>query len=121
MFAKGMIRTASYAALSVMAVAFVGCSKDAEDAKPSTAPVPMTEADSNKLAIRAVLAKADLVDGEADHIVSKCAGCNLSMDGDAKHAFKSGGYKLLFCSADCKDSFTKDVRQSILALHVPED
>lgn len=119
MFTKWMIRTASCVALSLAAVAFVGCRKEKETAEPDPALAASTTADDP--AIQAILAKADLVDGKADHIVSKCAGCQLGMDGHREHGIKTARYKLLFCSADCKDEFAKDTNASILALVIPED
>ena len=100
-----------------------GCSKNEEAAKPiaATATVRAAGASKDKAAMKAILAKADLVDGEADHIISKCAGCKLGMDGESIHATKRGNYTLHFCSEHCKDTFSKDIKQSILALHVPED
>ena len=119
MLTKRMNRAASCVALSLVVVAFAGCSK--ETAETSPAPAPLAAAPAADPAVEAILAKADLVDGTADHIVSKCAGCNLGMDGDSAHGMKTNGYKLHFCSADCKDAFTKDTDASILALVVPED
>ena len=54
-----------------------------------------------------ILAKADQVNGTADKIVTKCARCNLAMDGTKEHALKVGEYTLLFCSEDCKQTFAK--------------
>ncbi len=119
MFTKRFNWAASCVAFSLVAVAFVGCRKEKETAEPSPALAASTAVDDP--AIQAILAKADLVDGKADHIVSKCAGCQLDMDGHREHGIKTARYKLLFCSADCKDAFTKDTNASILALRVPED
>ena len=119
MFTKRIIRAASCVAFSLVTVAFVGCRK--ETAEPSPALAPATAASKDKMAIRARLAEADLVDGEADHIVSKCASCEPGMDGSHEHGIKIAGYELLFCSADCKDEFAKDTNASILALVIPED
>ena len=118
MFTKRMFRTAACVALSLVVVAFVGCRKEAAEPE-DPAPAASTTVDDS--AIQDILAKADLVDGEADHIVSKCAACQFAMDGAKEHGIKTANYKLLFCSADCRDAFTKDTNASILALVVPED
>ena len=115
MYTNWMIRATSCVAVSLVAVAFAGCSKEA--GKPAPAPAPSVAADDP--AVEAILAKADLVDGTADHRVSKCAGCALGMDGDPKHALKAGKYKLHFCSGPCKDTFAKDTNKSVLALNIP--
>lgn len=106
-----------------MAGALAGCSKEAEESSPAPAtPAPATPAASataDDPAVQAILAKADLVDGKADHIVSKCAGCDLGMDGDKAHALKAGDYKLHFCSETCRESFSEDTNKSLLALNIP--
>lgn len=120
MLTNRLNRTASCVALSLVVVAFAGCRKETAETSPAPA-APAASTATDDPAVEAILAKADLVDGKADHIVSKCAGCQLGMDGDRAHAMKTNGYKLLFCSADCKDAFTKDTDASILALVVPEN
>ena len=67
-----------------------------------------------------ILAKADKVDGTADKIVTKCAACDLAMDGAKEHAFKVGEYTLLFCSEDCKQAFAKDLEKSVLSIKIPK-
>ncbi len=121
MFTKRLNWAASCVAFSVVTVAFIGCRKEA--AEPAPAPAASTAASTavDDQAVQAILAKADLVDGKADHVVSKCAGCQLGMDGHRDHGIKTGRYKLLFCSADCKEAFSKDTNGSILALQVPKD
>ncbi len=119
MFTKWMIRTASCVALSLVMVATVGCRKEA--AEPAAAPAPSASTAVDDQAVQAILAKADLMDGKADHVVSKCAGCQLGMDGHGDHGIKTNRYKLLFCSAKCKDVFSEDTNRSILALQIPED
>ncbi len=76
---------------------------------------------ADEVAVKAVLAKADLVDGKEDHIVSKCGACSLGMDGSAEHALKAAGYKMHFCSEGCRDGFAKDASKAILAMNVPGD
>jgi len=64
----------------------------------------------------AVLARADLADGVEDHVVSKCPGCSLAMDGSAEHVAQVGEYELHFCSDRCSNNFQRDTEASILAL-----
>jgi hypothetical protein len=71
--------------------------------------------------IDAILARADQVDGTADHVVSQCPGCQLHMPGTEAHAIQAGEYALHFCSEDCKSRFGKDLDKSVLALAVPEE
>jgi len=68
---------------------------------------------------QAVLAKADIADGAEDHVVAKCPGCNLAMEGSADHAAHVGDYELHFCSEDCSRRFQEDTNASILALAIP--
>ena len=62
------------------------------------------------------LAKADLADGNADKIVHKCAGCALSMDGDAAHSIETHGYTLHMCSAACKSHYEADLDGNLAKL-----
>ena len=95
----------------VMVVAVApGCRKD-EVAQPAP---PLSEA------AKVVLAKADLTDGAADGVVSKCAGCSLRMDGSADHPLVAGEYTMRFCSDECRKGFSKDLEKSILAMKVSE-
>jgi YHS domain-containing protein len=70
--------------------------------------------------VESVLAKADEFDGQADKVVSKCAGCALAMDGSPDYAVTAYGYTLHMCSAHCKETFEKDPTKAILAMKVPE-
>ena len=67
----------------------------------------------------AILAQADLADGEEDHVVEKCAGCNLGMDGKAENAFQVGDYEMHFCSDTCSRRFKENTEASILNLPQP--
>ena len=69
-------------------------------------------------AVNAVLAKADLADGTEDHVVGKCPGCSLAMEGTADHPMTVGDYSLHFCSDECRDRFTESGAQAILDLPV---
>ena len=83
--------------------------------EPRVAPADSSEAalDASTLA---GLAAADAKDGAADHVVSKCAGCSLMMDGKAEHSLSAGEYTLHLCSSSCKDHFAKDMDASLRGL-----
>jgi YHS domain-containing protein len=79
----------------------VGCSKsDVYRPTAAATPAPVDE--------EARLAAADLADGTEDHVVSKCAVCNLSMDGKPEFASTYSGYSFHLCSAHCKETFDHD-------------
>ncbi|MCK6455368.1 MAG: hypothetical protein L6Q92_02380 [Phycisphaerae bacterium] len=75
--------------------------------------------DSDRSAVKAMLAKADAFDGATDSVVSKCASCALGMDGKAEHTLAVEGVTMRFCSDDCLKSFGKDTTQSVLAMKIP--
>jgi len=64
----------------------------------------------------AILAKADLADGTEDHVVTKCASCDLAMDGKAENAVQVGEYEMHFCSDTCSRRFKENTEASILGL-----
>jgi len=70
--------------------------------------------------VAAKLAGADLVDGEADHVVSRCAGCALAMEGKAEHALQVEGYEMHFCSDSCQSNFEEDTLAKVAQLDIPE-
>ena len=91
---------------------------DAE--KPADVPKSAVTVNVKTAEVEAKLAKADLVDGTADKVVSKCAGCALAMDGKSENALKVSGYTIHFCSDGCKKGFEEDTTKSILAMTIPE-
>ena len=107
----------------VLVVGAAGCSKEkapetttptADVAEPAKSDaVPQTE-------MEAKLAKADLLDGKADKIVTRCAGCALKMDGKSDHALKVLDYTLHFCTERCANTFAEDTTKSVLAMEIPE-
>lgn len=99
------------------AVGIVALCRCAQTAPKPAAPALRAEVGA---AAQAVLAQADRFDGQADHVVSRCAGCALHMDGRAEHALEVNDYSLHFCSNSCKADFSKDLERSIVALEVPE-
>jgi hypothetical protein len=48
-----------------------------------------------------VMHKADLADGNEDHVVGQCGSCALGMEGTAEHAVQVGDYEMPFCSQSC--------------------
>jgi len=64
-----------------------------------------TKADETEAA---KLAAADAADGAKDHIVAKCAVCDLAMEGTPEHVSRYAGYELHFCSQECKETFDHD-------------
>ena len=71
-------------------------------------------------AVEAKLTEADKFDGTIDKVVSKCPSCALEKDGKSEQALEVAGYRLYFCSEDCKKGFEKDTTKAILALKIPE-
>lgn len=103
-------RTISWAFFAVLLVGIqFGCRKEAAQ----------TENSEETAKLQAILAKADAADGTVDHTVSKCLSCALLMDGSDKYAADAHGYKLHFCSDDCRKDFEKSISESLLALKIP--
>lgn len=112
-----------------------GCSKEKDEASKSATPkadvvkkqeapkstTPKADAESQAKEVEAMLAKADLVDGKADKIVTKCATCAFKMDGSSDHTLTSSGYTLYFCTEECAKKFSENMTESILAMKIPED
>lgn len=82
------------------------------------AKAPTGSPTENDPAVLAILAKADSADGTPDKVVSKCGGCSLRMDGTAANEITVSGYKMRFCSPDCKGRFEKEPAKAILAMNV---
>ncbi len=98
-----------------------GESVDAEKTAVQTVEVEKSDAKKvNKVELRFVLAKADQVDGTEDHVVSKCPGCALAMDGNEDHALEVEDYELHFCSDRCRDGFKENTAEAVMALTVPD-
>jgi len=114
-------RSIVFACLPICAlVGFVGCS----DKAPSTeGDAPAVEASAPVEVgpeVEAVLARADAVDGTEDHVVSRCPGCALAMEGKAEQAMQVGDYELHFCSDDCREGFEENTAEALLAMKLPE-
>ena len=67
-------------------------------------------------ATNVALQKADALDGTEDHVVHKCGGCALMMDGSEAHAVEHGEYTLHFCSASCKAGFEADPEAGVTSI-----
>ena len=109
-------------AVALVLAATTGCRKE----KPAQKESAKEEGEAQKTvdtmaAVEAKLVHADKFDGKTDKVVSKCASCELGMDGKSEHALEVSGYTLNFCSEDCKTGFEKDTTNAILALKIPED
>ena len=113
-----------YLSVAVILTATPGCRKE----KPVQKESPKEEVEVRedidavtKAAVEAKLTEADKFDGTIDKVVSKCPSCALEKDGKSEQALEVAGYKLYFCSEDCKKGFEKDTTKAILALKIPED
>ncbi len=112
-----------YLSVAVILTATPGCRKE----KPVQKESPKEEVEVRedidavtKAAVEAKLTEADKFDGTIDKVVSKCPSCALEKDGKSEQALEVAGYKLHFCSEDCKAGFEKDTTKAILALKIPE-
>ena len=110
-----------YLSVAVILIATPGCRKE----KPVESPKEEVEVREDidavtKAAVEAKLTEADKFDGTTDKVVSKCPSCALEKDGKSEQALEVAGYKLHFCSEDCKKGFEKDTTKAILALKIPE-
>ena len=91
---------------------------------PAAAPTPSPKAPvaaaaepaAPNTALAEILKTADAADGKEDHVVTKCAGCALAMDGDAEHSLSVDGYTLHLCSDSCKSHFSQDVEGNLKKL-----
>ncbi len=113
-----------YSSVAVILTATPGCRKE----KPVQKESPKEEVEVRedvdavtKAAVEAKLTEADKFDGTTDKVVSKCPSCALGKDGKSEQALEVSGYKLHFCSEDCKTGFEKDTTKAILALKIPEE
>jgi len=113
-----------YLSVAVILTAAPGCRKEKPVQKESAKEEVEVREDIDavtKAAVEAKLTEADKFDGTTDKVVSKCPSCALGKDGKSEQALEVSGYKLHFCSEDCKTGFEKDTTKAILALKIPED
>ena len=112
-----------YLSVAVILTAAPGCRKEKPVQKESAKEEVEVREDIDavtKAAVEAKLTEADKFDGTTDKVVSKCPSCALEKDGKSEQALEVAGYKLHFCSEDCKKGFEKDTTKAILALKIPE-
>ncbi|GAG37491.1 unnamed protein product [marine sediment metagenome] len=107
---------------TVLLLAVTGCSKEKES--KSTPPADSAKSAKSEAeptaAVEAKLAQADLLDGKADKIVTRCASCALRMNGTSDHTLKVLDYTLYFCTERCAKTFAEDTTKAVLALEIPE-
>lgn len=107
----------------------VGCGDKSSYDKPDAAAVEPTEAVESaepahlEVGEEAVmlLARADVVDGHEDHVVSNCVGCALAMEGKAEQVVHVGDYEMHFCSDHCREAFEKDAEGALMAVEWPDE
>ncbi|MGD2107840.1 MAG: hypothetical protein PVI86_00480 [Phycisphaerae bacterium] len=124
MYSKSWMRRSLWLLAIALVAGQTSCKREEASqrpAKPAEA-APSTEAPPvDQAAVRAMLAKADALDGTEDKIVTRCASCRLNMDGKPEHSLKALDYTMYFCSEHCAQQFGQDLTGSILAMNVPED
>ena len=119
-------------ALAAVSILMVGCGSQEpqETGITEESPAAGTEAvveeavildAETEAALATLLAKVDMIDGAEDHVVSKCPGCGLQMDGSADHVIELVGYNMHFCSTDCKGKFEENAAEMVLAMEIPTD
>jgi len=98
----------------MICLAICGLAGCAADAPVPGTPVPAAAEIGPE--VEAVLARADLVDGVEDRVVSQCAGCGLAMEGKPDRALELGDYSMHFCSDRCRERFENDPVHAVLDL-----
>ena len=115
---------AGCSALVALLLAVAGCPED-KAPEPTAPPVevadPVKDIADVQPEVEAKLAEADLLDGKADKIVTRCASCALKMDGSSEHTRKVLDYTLYFCTEGCAKTFAKNTTESVLAMNIPKD
>ena len=111
-------------AMALLGLSILGCSKEeaSDSGTPAADVVKPTPGNAELQAkLEAKLSQADLLDGQTDKIVTRCASCALSMDGKSEHALKALDYTLHFCTEGCAKRFGENMTESILAMEIPGD
>jgi len=93
---------------------------EAAEAAPAEKPAGIPSLADPMEGVKAKLAKADLLDGKEDKIITRCASCALGMDGKPEHALEVLGYTMHFCTEQCLTSFSANTMKSVADLVVPE-
>lgn len=94
---------------------FAGCGGSGPGPENPTATAVMSP-EELEVALARLLLTADLADETEDHVVEKCLGCGLAMDGSPDQVVQVHGYEIHFCSPACKERADEDIDQAILAL-----
>ena len=114
-------------ALAAVSILMVGCAgQEAQETgiteeSPAVVEEAVTLDAEAEAALATLLAKVDMIDGAEDHVISKCPGCALQMDGSADHVIELVGYNMHFCSTDCKGKFEENTAEMVLAMEIPTD
>jgi len=103
--------------LTLIALGFVfaGCGGSGPGPENPTATAVMSPEELDA-AVARLLVTADLADETEDHVVEKCLGCGLGMDGSPDQFVEAHGYEIHFCTPACKERSEEDIDQAILAL-----
>jgi hypothetical protein len=103
--------------LALIALGFVsaGCGDSGPGPEDPTVTAVMSP-EELEAAVATLLVKADRADETEDHVVEKCLGCGLAMDGSPDQFVEAHGYEIHFCSSTCKERAVEDIDQTILAL-----
>jgi hypothetical protein len=123
MLKKVDVRFLMILGMVLLAMFFVGCTKEQPAEEPEEVAEEAVEeapAEVDLTAVAAKLASFDDKDGAVDMILNKCAGCAFTMDGTEDNRLDVAGYQLHFCSPDCKARFEEDPAGAIMALVVEE-
>lgn len=102
-----------------------GCSTKKEAPQPpsTAAAAPAADAPADIVVtpeMATILTEVDAKDGQSDKTVSLCASCALKMAGSPEHSLKVGEYTMCFCQDTCKEAFSKDIPQNVVAMAQPK-
>jgi hypothetical protein len=105
----------AYLTLVALALVIAACGGSGPGPENPTAKAAMSPEELDA-ALARLLVQADLADESEDHVVEKCLGCGLAMDGSADHVVHAHGYEFHLCSDGCEQRVAEDVDEALLAL-----